>query len=164
MCRRLLSTSPHGCLLFADWLSCCILLHCTASTSCHLLSCHRLACPTSTPCLHSHWLVVVLHLVELLPPPVLSSTPLPLDALPPHVPPVTHLPFASRLPQLVTALPLVSPLPHIRQLTFLITSTSCRDLFSPALARLCCLPSTCTSVTTTLYLLSRRWLVVVSSA
>ncbi len=44
---------------------------------------------------HSHRLVVASHLVALLPPTVLSSTPPPLDVL------ATHLPFASRLPQLV---------------------------------------------------------------
>jgi hypothetical protein len=42
--------------------------------------------------LHSHRLVVVSHLVALLPPTVLSSTPPLLDAL------VTHLPFASCMP------------------------------------------------------------------
>jgi hypothetical protein len=47
------------------------------------------------PRLHSHRLVVASHLVALLLPPVLSSTPPPLDAL------ATHLPFASRSPPLV---------------------------------------------------------------
>ncbi len=47
------------------------------------------------PRLHSHRLVVASHLIALLPPTDLSSTPPPLDAL------ATHLPFASRLPQLV---------------------------------------------------------------
>jgi hypothetical protein len=45
------------------------------------------------PRLHSHRLIVASHLVALLPPTVLSSTPPPLDAL------ATHLPFASRSPQ-----------------------------------------------------------------
>jgi hypothetical protein len=50
------------------------------------------------PRLYLHWLVVVLHLVTLLPPPVLLSIPLPVDAL------ATHLPFASHSPQLVACL------------------------------------------------------------
>ncbi len=48
-----------------------------------------------------------------------------------------HLLFASRLSQLVAALPLVAPSPHIRQLALLSTSASCHDLFSSALASCC---------------------------
>jgi hypothetical protein len=47
------------------------------------------------PRLHSHRLVVASHLVALLLPNILSSTPPPLDVQ------ATHLPFASRLPQKV---------------------------------------------------------------
>ncbi len=57
------------------------------------------------PCLHLHRLVVALHLIVLLLPPVLLSTPPPLDAL------ATHLLFASRLPQLVACvIDLVCPI------------------------------------------------------
>ncbi len=47
------------------------------------------------PYLHLHWLVVASHLIALFLPPILSSTPPPLNAL------ATHLPFASYSPQLV---------------------------------------------------------------
>jgi hypothetical protein len=64
-----------------------------------VLTYHLVASPPQVsipdPRLHSHRLVVASHLVALLPPTVLLSTPPPLDAL------VTHLPFASCLPQLV---------------------------------------------------------------
>ncbi len=57
--------------------------------------------------LHSHWLVVASHLIALLLPTILSSTPPPLDAL------ATHLPFASRSPHLVACLfDLVCPISH----------------------------------------------------
>ncbi len=49
------------------------------------------------PRLHLYWLVVVSHLVALFPPPVLMSTPQPLNAL------VTHLLFASHSLQLVAS-------------------------------------------------------------
>ncbi len=42
--------------------------------------------PILDPRLHSHWLVVASHLVALLPPTVLSSTPPPIDALATHLP------------------------------------------------------------------------------
>jgi hypothetical protein len=48
--------------------------HCAASTSHHLLLHCHLMCPSSTPCLHLHWLVVAPHLVTLPPPPILLST------------------------------------------------------------------------------------------
>jgi hypothetical protein len=60
-----------------------------ASTMHHLSSCRHPTCPSLTPHLHSHWLVVALHLIALPLPPVLLSTPLHLDALPPHVVPAT---------------------------------------------------------------------------
>ncbi len=47
------------------------------------------------PCLHSHRLVVVSHLIALLLPTILSSTPPHLDVL------ATHLLFAYRSPQLI---------------------------------------------------------------
>ncbi len=73
-------------------LSSCLPLFCRLIVTSHLV-----ATPPQVsildPRLHLHWLVVALHLIALLPPPVLSSTPPPLDAL------ATHLPF----------LPLVHP-------------------------------------------------------
>jgi hypothetical protein len=85
---RLLSTSPPRCLSFAGWLSCRILSCCL-----HLALRRRLMCPTSTPCLHLHWLVVASHLVALPWPPVLLSTPLPLNAPPPYAEPATPPPI-----------------------------------------------------------------------
>jgi hypothetical protein len=48
-----------------------------------------------------------------------------------------HFPFASCSPQLVAVLPLVAPLPHIRQLALPSTSASCCILFSSAPASCC---------------------------
>jgi hypothetical protein len=126
-CLLSANPSPPVGLLFASWLSChprC----CAAAASCPLdtpppprdeppplvcwhlssrlplfcrpvLTYHLVSPPPQVsildPRLHSHHLVVASHLVAPLPPTVLSSTPPPLDAL------VTHLPFASRSPQLV---------------------------------------------------------------
>ncbi len=78
-------------------LSSCLTLFCQLALTYHLI-----APPPQVsilnPRLHSHRLVVASHLVLLLPPTVLSSTPPPLDVL------GTHLPFASPLPQLVACL------------------------------------------------------------
>jgi hypothetical protein len=60
--------------------------HRAISTSCHLLLRHHLTCPSSTPYLHLHWQVVVLHLAALPLPPVISSTP------PPYITPATPPP------------------------------------------------------------------------
>ena len=60
--RHLLSTGafPPVCLSLAGWLSCCQLLH--ASASRHLLSHSRLTRPSLTPILRSRQLVVALPL------------------------------------------------------------------------------------------------------
>jgi hypothetical protein len=52
-------------------------------------------------------------------------------------PRLLHLPFASRLPRQVAALPLVAPLPHIRQLALPSASASCRVSFLSAPASCC---------------------------
>ncbi len=77
-------------LLFASWLSCCI-------SSCHLhLTSPFDALPPHMsihdPSLHLQRLVFALHLVTLPLPPVLYSTPLPLNALLPHIMPATPPP------------------------------------------------------------------------
>jgi hypothetical protein len=69
---------------------------CTASTLHHLSLGCRLTCPSSTPRLHLHRLVVASVALPL--PPVLSSALLPLNVPPPHVtlatPPLVCLSFA----------------------------------------------------------------------
>jgi hypothetical protein len=62
----------------------CHVASCCAATSPHLLLCCRLTCPSSTPRLHLHRLVVASHLVALPPPAILSSTPPTLSVQPPH--------------------------------------------------------------------------------
>jgi hypothetical protein len=87
-----LQRAAASCLLapllsFASLLpaGCHITSNCTAASSFH----------PQPPCLHLHRLVVALHLIALLLPPILLSIPLPLNAL------ATHLPFVSHSPQLV---------------------------------------------------------------
>jgi hypothetical protein len=84
MCCRLLSTSPTHLPAGCHVASCC-----PASTSRHLLSCRHLTCPSLPPWLHLHGQDIMLHIVALPPPPVLSSTPPPLNAPQPHVTPTT---------------------------------------------------------------------------
>jgi hypothetical protein len=129
MCRlyfamhcRLLSTSPPRCLSFSGWLSCGI-----SSCRLHLASRHCLTCPTSTPCLHLHWLVVASHLVALPPPPVLLSTPLPLNAPPPYTEPTTpppvcilFAPTCCRIPSCGTSTSHPPACPPLRLLLHLI--------------------------------------------
>jgi hypothetical protein len=68
---------------------CHVASHHAFSTLHHLLLCHHLTCPSLTPHLHLQWLVVALHLIVMLLPPVLSSAPPPANALPPHIAPAT---------------------------------------------------------------------------
>ncbi len=78
-----------------------------AATSCHLLLRRRLKCPSSTPPLHLHWLVVS-HLVALPLPSVLF-----VNTAASQRAATSQLPFTSRSPWLVAALPHVAPLHYI---------------------------------------------------
>jgi hypothetical protein len=112
-CHHLLSFSPHATsALQRAAASCppvlpvasCLLAGChvasrlAASTLHHLPLRRRLTCPSLTPHLNSHQLVVASHLVALPLPSVLLSTPLPLNVPPHYVAPATtphvHLSFA----------------------------------------------------------------------
>jgi hypothetical protein len=81
-------------LLVCWHLSSCLPLFCLLVVTSHLIAPPPQAFILD-PHLHLHQLVVVLHLIALLLPPVLLSTPPPLNVL------ETHLLFASRSPQLV---------------------------------------------------------------
>ncbi len=84
-----LRCTPTGYLLLLPVASCsppgCHVTSCRAATLRHLSSRRHLTCPSSTPCLHLHRLVVASHLVALPPPPALLSTLPPLNVPPPHV-------------------------------------------------------------------------------
>jgi hypothetical protein len=91
--RHATASCPHLLLVASCLLAGCHDASRRATTTLHhLLSHHRLTCPSLTPYLHLHWLVVALHLVALPPPPVLLSTPPPLNALLPYVAPATPIP------------------------------------------------------------------------
>jgi hypothetical protein len=135
-CRCLLSTSPPGGLLFPSWLSCCISsgrLHLTSPFVAPLLHVSILNPP---PYICIGWLLRCISLRCLSLPSscqhcrLLMRRRLTLRQQ-------LHLPFASRLPRLVAALPFLAPPPHICQLTLPSNSASCHVLFSSAPASCC---------------------------
>jgi hypothetical protein len=104
----------------------CHVASCRAANSHHLSLCRHLTCPSSTPCLHLHWLVVASHLILLPPPPVLLSTLPLLNAPPPHV----------------SCLPFVCPnwLPRCLMWHLHLTSASLPSPPPPPLVASCSLP------------------------
>jgi hypothetical protein len=142
--RHLLSISRSATSALRRAATCCLLLlpvasclpagchvpSCrTASTLHHLLLCHHLTCPSSSPRLHLHRPVVASDLAALPPPPVLPSTVPPLNAPLPHIvlatPPPVYLlfpPTGCRVASCGTSAshPLACPLLHLCLLSHLV--------------------------------------------